>query len=562
MRDLKPRGVYLVAEKSPPPSAEEISLSVESWAASLAPREQSLLKFMLDQVSLRRALGEGPIIELRATGDDTRSSLLPTSAVVEISSGDALQAQAVVQRLSGELGVVLIHNALQLLIETRKFLGLCFSKLSVGGLLVVTVPSQFLYERKLRLPSRRNPLHRRFYTSNTLLADIEEAIDPCEFRVRFIGENDAGYDYAAALNSDPDGGQDLVVALEKIARPSWRAELDQDELWTGGDPIRSRYVQVDKNQPAPIRTILPDPHGINRIILVKLDHRGDFMMAIEAFRIFRTAFETAEITLVCGSWNVEEANKSGFFDKVVPFDFFPEDDSARTVTAPREVLVSNFAKQVADEVYDLAVDLRLSEDTREILRVIQARHYAGFDRYDAFPWLSIRTSASSATDDDRAENRVITAVDFSTSVRHRTYEIRLDEMLRPDAGRTVIWGPYAEIKPGRYKFECLIEPLEEPFEAPFDIVAEGGTRTLLAGAIQVTARDRHPEFDFQTDQKIDGLEFRILASPGFEIKPFRFWGLRLLRHSIVRGLHQREAMALLAHLVRLRLHDAYTMEVL
>ena len=171
---------------------------------------------------LRQALCEGPVIELRASGDETQSSLLPASAVVEINSGDAVQANGAVRQLKGELGVLLIHNALQLLIETREFLGLCFSKLAVGGMLIVTVPHQFLYERKLRLPSRRNPLHRRFYTPNTLLADIEEAIDPCECRVRFLADHDDGYNYRAELNREPDGSQDIVVALERIARPSWR----------------------------------------------------------------------------------------------------------------------------------------------------------------------------------------------------------------------------------------------------------------------------------------------------------------------------------------------------
>ena len=29
------------------------------------------------------------------------------------------------------------------------------------------------------------------------------------------------------------------------------------------------------------------------------------------------------MTLVCGSWNVAEAEPSGLFDEVIPFDFFP-----------------------------------------------------------------------------------------------------------------------------------------------------------------------------------------------------------------------------------------------
>ena len=104
--------------------------------------------------------------------------------------------------------------------------------------------------------------------------------------------------------------------------------------------------------------------------------------------------------------------------------------------------------------------------------------------------------ASRATDDDRAETQVITASNFATSAgRHRTYEIRLDEPLRADRARSVVWGPYVEMKQGNYQFECLIEPLGEAFEAPFDIVAEAGTRTLHAGVLAVKA-DRHPRVFF------------------------------------------------------------------
>ena len=137
------------------------------------------------------------------------------------------------------------------------------------------------------------------------------------------------------------------MALERVARPSWRVELDNDELWVGVATDQVRYVELDKNQPPLIRTIVSDPQGVNRIILLKLDHRGDFMMATEAFRTFRDAFKDAEITLVCGSWNVGEAKRSGYFDKTVPFDFFPVDDSARLAMASREVLVKKFARQIA-----------------------------------------------------------------------------------------------------------------------------------------------------------------------------------------------------------------------
>ena len=504
---------------------------------------------------------DGPIVELRASADERRDSLLPVAAVVEINSSDTKAALAAVGDLKGDLSAIFIHDALQFLVETRQFFGLCFSKLAIDGVLVISAPHQFLYERKLRLPSRRNRQHRRFYTSNTLMADVEEAIDPCEFRVRFLGESDLGYPYRADLKSIPDGGQDILLAIEKIARPPWRPALDEDELWSETRTKAVRYPPIDNKKPAPIRIVASDPKSVRRVIVLKLDHRGDFLMAGEAFKILRRAFEKAELSLVCGSWNVNEARSSRLFEEVIPFDFFPEDDSARLETPPRETLMAGFVKQLEGKSYDVAIDLRLYDDSREILRAIDARNRAGFDRYDSFPWLSIRLNTSSATVDDRAETGVITAAVFHTSANHKTYEIAFEETLRPQEPRSIVWGPYQELRPGRYQFECLIEPLAEDFQIPFDIVKDSGSRTVAAGLLQVE-RDRHPRLDLEVEERIPEFEFRLLGSPALEVKPFRFMGLRYLRPSIIRGAHQFEAMALLAHLVELRMRSAYTTELI
>jgi hypothetical protein len=525
-------------------------------------RERRLVQFVLAQESLRDAIDNGLAVELRATGDERRNSLLPTAATVEVSSGDASDALRVVGELKDGLSVILLHNALQFVIETRQFLGACFSKLAIGGLLIVSVPHQFLYERKLRLPSRRNRLHRRFYTPNTLMADLEEAIDPCECRLRCLADIDAGYDYRADLTSEPEGGQDIVAALEKIAPSAWRSELQQDELWIERALRPTRYIEVDEKTPALIRMVAPDKLPIGRVIIVKLDHRGDFMMATDAFRILRDTFQTAEITLVCGSWNVAEAKKIGLFDKVIPFDFFPEDDSARLETPPREVLVKRFGEQISGTRYDLAIDLRLYDDTREILRVIEARNRAGFDRYDSFPWLSIRLNTPSATVDDRAETGMITAEHFHASIgKHRVFEIRADAPHHPENRQSLIWGPYQDLKPGRYEFECLIEPLAEEFELPFDIVADQASHAISAGILPIK-HGQYPRIDFLISDKVQHFEFRIFDAAMFEAKPFRFMGVRFVRQAIIRGVHQSEGMSLLAHLVRLRLQNAYATELL
>ena len=62
-------------------------------------------------------------------------------------------------------------------------------------------------------------------------------------------------------------------------------------------------------------------------------------------------------------------------------------------------------------------------------------------------------------------------------------------------------------------------------------------------------------------EDINDLELRLLAMPDSEVKPFRFSGVSFLRYGNDSGLHQREAMALLAQLIELRLRDAYVTTV-
>jgi hypothetical protein len=196
-----------------------------AWIQSLAPREQSLLELLLGQAAVRAALVEGRVVELSACIDDRHGSLLPVSASVEINSTDDREAQAAIRGLSDGFGSLLIHNTLQFLTDPKAFLRLCFSKLPVGGVLIVIVPRQSRYRRELQLPSRHNRPYRRFYSPHTLMAVIEEAVDPCEFRIRVLSEVDAGYEYLAAPCRDANGGSDIVVAIERITRPVWRDEL-------------------------------------------------------------------------------------------------------------------------------------------------------------------------------------------------------------------------------------------------------------------------------------------------------------------------------------------------
>ncbi|BCP51668.1 hypothetical protein K32_02850 [Kaistia sp. 32K] len=114
-----------------------------------------------------------------------------------------------------------------------------------------------------------------------------------------------------------------------------------------------------------------------RIVALKLDHVGDFWMSLGPLKELRKRFADAHITLVVGSWNIGTARQFDLADDYVAFDFFGRNprlgERRRIATDIRELLNGPF---------DLAIDMRVPDDTRSVLLAIEARHHAAIaDRY-------------------------------------------------------------------------------------------------------------------------------------------------------------------------------------
>src|SRR5262252_3266228 len=56
--------------------------------------------------------------------------------------------------------------------------------------------------------------------------------------------------------------------------------------------------------------------GGRRLLVLKLDHYGDFVIGLPALKRLREGFASDHITLVCGSWNVEFARRVDVADEV------------------------------------------------------------------------------------------------------------------------------------------------------------------------------------------------------------------------------------------------------
>ncbi|MGZ8184083.1 MAG: glycosyltransferase [Methylobacter sp.] len=148
-----------------------------------------------------------------------------------------------------------------------------------------------------------------------------------------------------------------IVALERIAKPS--RVVDATE----------QVKMVDTGLFKPL---------INRILVSKLDHMGDLVLAIPAIMKLRARYPYALIDALVGSWNAEAAKCLGVFENIHVLDYFAKKSSESAALSERAL--NSLTAQLKE--YDLAIDLRRQPDTRSILIKIPARLHVGYTTGD------------------------------------------------------------------------------------------------------------------------------------------------------------------------------------
>lgn len=127
--------------------------------------------------------------------------------------------------------------------------------LRIGGFMVVSVPHQFLYEKKFAPPSRWNTDHKRFYTPASLMAEVEQALAPNTYRLRHLVDNDMKFVYKLPPEVHSGGCYEIEMVLEKIQEPSWKIIPDMVDVdigpnagliqWIGFGPLENGVRWTD-----------------------------------------------------------------------------------------------------------------------------------------------------------------------------------------------------------------------------------------------------------------------------------------------------------------------------
>jgi ADP-heptose:LPS heptosyltransferase len=340
-----------------------------------------------------------------------------------------------------------------------------FRVLKVGGYLVIAVPHAFLYEKRVALPSRYNADHKRFYTPASLLAEVEDSLEPNSYRIRHLIDNDLGYDYTIGPDQHAGGCYEIELVIEKIAQPSWRLAAPGDGLMAPAeDPdVAAKGVLRSFQRPA-------GQGARRRILVLKLDHLGDFIIAMPTMRALREDFRDSEIALICGSWNLGFAQEIGVFDRIETYDFFPQD--ARVWDGKPHTPIGEF-QRVAAGRYDIAIDLRMPADTRFLLMHVDAATRCGLGSVTVAPYLDVAlplpASIDPAWDRHARCNQAIPAEKFIERTASGTPFHLSTDFTETDT--FVFWGPYITLPVGEY-------------EVTFHFVAKGLGEQELASAIE------------------------------------------------------------------------------
>jgi ADP-heptose:LPS heptosyltransferase len=170
----------------------------------------------------------------------------------------------------------------------------------------------------------------------------------------------------------------------------------------------------------PLKTVKP------RILLLKLDMVGDFITAIASFDALRNRWPRAQVTLVCSPSLSEFARSSGYFDRIVPFQFF---SPLRDILRPsNNVVAKRFLKETNLPRFDIAIDLRHDEDTRFLLNAVDASYKCGFESRWFKGRLDVQLNASGMSNESRLLLLTRAVIDAFAIAQNPLAKFNLDDV--------------------------------------------------------------------------------------------------------------------------------------
>lgn len=269
-------------------------------------------------------------------------------------------------------------------------------------------------------------------------------------------------------------------------------------LFAAGDPYFSPMLSRHADDYRPDDEAVEAVHAANplfraddikRILVVKLDHIGDFVTALPAIRRLKSLFPHAHLTVLAGPASRAFASLEPAIDAFVEFAFF----HARSQLGERDLTPDDYtslAAQLRPHRFDLAVDLRKHLSTRDVLQHTGARFLAGFDHMGQFPFLDIALEWEGDKALHRKRGHIVDellslvaaiglAADADRQLMRPGHEPSSGDAI-PEAVRPLFAKPVVAIHPGAGNITKQWP--EEHFSALIDLLTErNGVNVLLVG---------------------------------------------------------------------------------
>jgi ADP-heptose:LPS heptosyltransferase/GT2 family glycosyltransferase len=261
-------------------------------------------------------------------------------------------------------------------------------------------------------------------------------------------------------------------------------------------PLLSRHADDYRPDDEPVEGVFaghPLYHrdDIKRILAVKLDHIGDFITALPAMRRLKARFPRATLHVLAARGARAFADIESCIDGFIEFEFF----HTRSGLGQKDLTDEDYAELRARLLpygFDLAIDLRKHDDTREVLRHVPARFLAGYDHMGQFNFLDIalewegdqnlHRKRSHVTDDliNLVEAVATAAVEERTALTTPTWPAGELPGFLDDAARALFARPVVAVHPG--VGTVMRQWPAEHFAALADLLIEKhGVNVLLIG---------------------------------------------------------------------------------
>ena len=198
--------------------------------------------------------------------------------------------------------------------------------------------------------------------------------------------------------------QATLIHHEMISRAALDDEYDATvflgkwrDVFVAGDPFFHPFLSKQhddfavEHEPTQVSVTgrpLVDRESIVEILVVKLDHIGDCIVAFPAVRRLKQHFPKARISVLTSRASKPVWAYEPSVERTIEFEFFHPRSADGEIERSDEDWQALY-RRLSAERFDLGVDLRKHPETRPVLRHTGARWLAGFDFRNQYPWLDI-----------------------------------------------------------------------------------------------------------------------------------------------------------------------------